>query len=417
MPSVSSLKSLNRQERSWDTEHKDELLARAEAHIFSTGLRDGATHLCRANMKYGLAKIHWVQEQLGTKSDTTFISTPDMTITRNVARWKSGFGYGGKVTWGDGDIELVILDVKPNTCGMLVGGIERLPDSSELVRMVDKLKGGKREIDGIEVQWDFHLSNHFIDLFWVKPLGEVKFSEYVFIIHSSARELTGDNRIGFGLYYDKSPLLRNMAERFNTPFGPLHILTGSRAREYYQFYRFAEEYSKQKRNIAAEALFGEFKLIANEVHQGLANMNEILLGCHQFDEKEPDCVFPFVLRADLPAYLVKGKPNLEENDIESLGFRQRSQRLGVYDRLKKANIIPHGSGYAFPDLLNVSRVFEHNAHRYFEVDLLNDRGKKVLSDVREIPYIYRGREVVLKTLELNMCELVAKLLPQYVLKI
>jgi hypothetical protein len=85
--------------------------------------------------------------------------------------------------------------------------------------------------------------------------------------------------------------------------------------------------------------------------------------------------------------------------------------------LKKANIIPHGAGYSLPDLLDVCRVLEHDDHRYFEVDLLNDRGKEVLSDVREIPYTYRGRQVVLKTLELNMCELVAKLLPRYVLKI
>ena len=90
-------------------------MTRAADHIFSTGLRDGGTQLCRANMKYGLAKIHWVQEQLGLKPDATFISTPDMTITRNAARWKSGFGYGGKISWGDGNDELVILNVKPNT--------------------------------------------------------------------------------------------------------------------------------------------------------------------------------------------------------------------------------------------------------------------------------------------------------------
>ena len=85
---------------------KDERLTRAEAHIFSTGIPDGGTQLCRANMKYGLAKIHWVQEQFGLKPDATFISTPDMTITRNAARWQSGFGYGGKISWGDGSVIL-----------------------------------------------------------------------------------------------------------------------------------------------------------------------------------------------------------------------------------------------------------------------------------------------------------------------
>jgi len=398
-------------------ENKDDLLAHAEDHIFSTGLRDGATQLCRANMKYGLAKIHWTQKRLGLKPDATFISTPDMTITRNAARWQSGFGYGGKISLGDGDNELVILDVKPNTCGMLVGGLDYLPDISELVHKLEKMKDRKDQIDGIDIQWDFHLSNHFIDLFWLKPLSEIEFPKYVFIIHSSARELMGDNRMGFGLYYDRSQQLADMAEKLNTPFGPLYILTGSRAREYYEFQRYAEEFSKQKRILSAESLFGEFQPISNEVHQRLANMNEILLGCHLLSEKDPEIILPLVLRADLPAYLVKGKPNLGDAEIESLGFTKRSQRLGVANRLKQANIIPHGAGYAFPNLLNVCQVFEHNDQRYFEIDLLNDRGKKVISNPREIPYLYRGREVVLKSLELNLCELVAKLVPRYVLKV
>jgi hypothetical protein len=396
---------------------KEQLLTRAGEYIFSTGLLDGAAHLCKANMKYGLAKIHHVQKCLGLKPDATFISTPDMTISRNSARWKSGFGYGGKVSWGDGDTELVILNTKPNTCGMLVGGLNRFPDCTELVRRVDKLRTKKAEIDKIEIQWDFHLSNHFIDLFWVKPLSDAIFPEYVFIIHSSAREMKGDKPAGCGLYYEHSLRLQEWAEKFDTPFGSLYALTGSRAKEYYEFYRYAEKYSKKKRVLAAEKLFGEFEIISNEVHQGLVNMNEILLGCHLLQPNDPECIFPFVLRSDTPAYLVKGKPNLGENEIEALGFTQRSKRLGVYERLQNANIIPHGAGYAFPDLLDVSRVIEHGDKRYFEVDPINDRGKKVISDVQEIPYTYRGQEVVLKTLELNMCELVAKLVPRYALKI
>ncbi|MEE8432611.1 MAG: hypothetical protein V3S16_15290 [Candidatus Desulfatibia sp.] len=193
---------------------------------------------------------------------------------------------------------MVILNVKPNTCGMLVGGLDRLPEISELVHKIEEIKDRKDQIDGIDIQWDFHISNHFIDLFWVKPLGEVQLSEYVFIIHSSARELAGDNRTGFGLYYDRSQRLADMAEMLDTPFGPLYILTGSRAREYYEFNCYAEEFSKQKRILAAEALFGEFQYISNEVHQRLVNMNEILLGCHLLPEKDPEVILPLVLRAD-----------------------------------------------------------------------------------------------------------------------
>jgi hypothetical protein len=47
----------------------------------------------------------------------------------------------------------------------------------------------------------------------------------------------------------------------------------------------------------------------------------------------------------------------------------------------------------------------------------NDRGKKIISEVRELPYEYRGRRVMLRTLEIGAIEIVAKLIPEYVLKI
>ncbi|GAH76403.1 unnamed protein product, partial [marine sediment metagenome] len=37
---------------------KKDLLLRANEFIFSTGLNDGASRLCKANMKYGLAQFH-----------------------------------------------------------------------------------------------------------------------------------------------------------------------------------------------------------------------------------------------------------------------------------------------------------------------------------------------------------------------
>jgi len=47
----------------------------------------------------------------------------------------------------------------------------------------------------------------------------------------------------------------------------------------------------------------------------------------------------------------------------------------------------------------------------------NDRGKKIISEVRELPFEYRGRKVVLRSLELGLINIIAKLIPQYVLKI
>jgi hypothetical protein len=394
-----------------------EMLQNAKQHCFFVGLNDSGAELCRANAVYGIAGIHYIQNQLGLNSDATFISTPDMTITRNTSRWQSGFGYGGKVSWGAGDNDLIILNTKPNACGMLVGGLEELPDAESVIRKLHKIEADTMQIDGVEVVWDFYKSNHFIDVFQVKPIVKLdqELPPYAFIIHGSADEFRGDNKSGFGMYYDKSKQLSEMAEHIETPLGQFHILAGNSAKKYFEQYQYVENFSKKKRKMAAELLFGKFVEVSNETHQGLINMNEIVLGCHYL--KKPVALFPLTLRADLPAYLVKGNSNLNSESIELLGFEKRAKSLGVYRRLLNANIIPHGGGYILPDILTVNKVIEVDGKRYFEVEMQNDRGKKIISEVRELPYEYRGRRVVLRTLEIGAIEIVAKLIPEYVLKV
>lgn len=70
-----------------------------------------------------------------------------------------------------------------------------------------------------------------------------------------------------------------------------------------------------------------------------------------------------------------------------------------------------------PDILTVNKVIEVNGERYFEAEMQNDRGTQIVSEVRELPYEYRGRKVMLRALEIGLIEIVAKLIPQYVLKI
>jgi len=394
---------------------RQELLAQAEAHIFSTGLGDSGSKLCKSNMRYGLAKVHYWQQKMGFSPLATFIGSPDMTITRNKGRWMSGFGYGGKISWGKGNEEVVVLDIKPNACGMLVGGIEELPRERNLLERIEKFQSSVNIIDKVEVKWDFSKGNHFIDIFSVKPRRDIKLPPYVFIIHGSVSELKKTSPLGWGLYWDDSPSLQGAIIEFDTPFGPLHLVEGENARRYFQLYQFADNFSKKRRQLVAENLFGDYELLFNENHQGLLNYNEVLLGCHFVNDFNK--LYPLTLRSDLPAYLLKGKPNLSCEVIEALGFENRSKKLGVYDNLKKANIIPHGGGYVFPHLLNVEEVYEVEGKRYFKTDVANDRGKQIICDTQDIPYQYRGKEVLLKVLELNMAEVVAKLTPLYVVKV
>jgi hypothetical protein len=397
---------------------REEYLSRAKDHLFMTGINDNGMKLCAANMVYGIAKIHFLQEKFGLKADATFISTPDATITRNAERWNNGFGYGGKIEWGDGTLELMILDLLPNACGMLVGGLEELPQIETLIDKVSTIsvKSSDIKVNGIKVVWDFGTGNHFIDVFKVRDImGMENFLPYIFIIHGAGDELRDNNPKGYGLYYYRSKRLENMAEKIDTPFGKIRFLAGKEASDYYEQYKFVDDFSKSRRIEFAKRLFGDFKIISNETHQGLADINTMLLGCHLI--KDNKILLPIALRGDLPAYLVYGKPSFTKEQIENLGFEKRAKKLDLTKRLRNANVVPHGGGYHFPDILSVLKVIENNGQRYFLMDLINDRGKKVIKDLREIPYDYRGRMVVLRTLELDLAKIIAKLIPLYVLKI
>jgi hypothetical protein len=233
-----------RRQAGWRSEavNREQLLQNAKRHCFFIGVNDSGAALCKSNSVYGIAAIHYIQSQLKVRPSATFISTPDVTITRNENRWKSGFGYGGKISWGAGDSELIILNTKPNACGMLVGGLENLPDIETLIKKLHDMDVTTTKMDGIEVMWDFSKSNHFIDLFEVVPVAkmDVSLPPCAFVIHGAAGEFSGDNESGFGMYYDKSELLRQMAERVETPFGNLHVLVKSAAKAYFEKYKYVE---------------------------------------------------------------------------------------------------------------------------------------------------------------------------------
>lgn len=401
---------------------KKELLVRGKRHIFSTGLMDSANDLCNQNMKYGLAKLQYTQYQLGMEPNATFIAAPDATVSRNVRRWQNGFGYGGKISWGEGNEKFIALDTMPNACGMLVGGLNEIPEMDELVSRIDEINTQEDSIDGIAVKWDFAVGNHFIDLFELKPLTvDIDFPyKYAFIIHGSVPELKGDNETedGLGMYYHHSKNLQQMTEVIETPFGGNKVLTGDNATRYLDFCNYANIFSKKRRLRAAERLFDDFEEITNPIHQGLLNMNEIILGSQNTRDRSTGGIFPLALRADLPAYLLKGNTSFDEDTIEILGFSKRAEKYNVMHRLKNANILPHGGGYSFPHILGIKRIIETvSGIRYFVTEMSSGvDSEMVFATPRELQFTYRGRQVLSRTLELGLGISVAMLVPIIIIK-
>lgn len=404
---------------------RGKLLARSKKFIFSTAIADSASKLSRINFRYGLAKMHLAQSHLGMEPTATFIAAPDCTITRNIHRWRNGIGYGGKITWGNGTSPLVFVDTMPNACGMLVGSIDEIPDPIELIQRVHEMNdsSGEIELESVPLQWNFGSGNHFINVFEVFPnpavSGSSDLPQFTFIFHSSPSELKGDdNPKDFGLYYHESEALQHFTDTLETPFGDIHFLVDNNAKNYYDFFKWADSFGAKRRLLAAKMIFGEdFKVISNTTHQGMVNQNEVALGAHVFTDSQ-DILYPLTLRSDLPCYLLKGIPNFSEDLLSSLNFMDRMYEFGLEDRLINANILPHGGGYTFPHIVAIPEIFETvEKRRYFSVDLGTGIGTLMFESPRELQFAYRGRNVLIHTVELGLGEIVARMVPRFALKI
>lgn len=400
---------------------KKELLKRAEDYLFSAGLNDGASSLCKQNVRYGLAQFQYIQEKYGFEPKASFITSPDETISKNKFRWRSGIGYGGRLNWGKGSDKLIFLNVKPNCCGILVGGLYKKPDPREIIRMIYDTQELELYEQEVLMDWDYGISNHFINCYETKNLSELDLPPYLFMVHGSAPEFRDDSN-GLGLYIDHSSVLKDMAIQEETPFGTQYILLDSNAKQYLQFHHKVLRFSSKKREILADIIFDQdFELICNQPHQFLKDFNNMFLGCNCTDT---ECsiiksnIFPIALKADIAAYLFRGKKNFSETILKNLGYLERAERLGVMDLLLNADILPHGGGYFLEDIKSVEKVIEIENHRYFVCNSIkNKKRKKIIEHLGSVPFSYRGRDVVLKTLQLDLGDIIARMNPLFSIKL
>jgi hypothetical protein len=170
-------------------------------------------------------------------------------------------------------------------------------------------------------------------------------------------------------------------------------------------------------------LFDEYEVISNKSHQFLADYNNSYLGCHSTDlskknGNDQSNLFPICLRADMPAYIFEGKANFSYTVLKNRGFLGTAEKYDLLNILLNANVLPHGGGYAFPDVENVEQVIEFEDKRYFLCNLKSKiKTRKIFKSPSEMEFMYRGRNVILKTLQLDLGVVVARLVPDYVLKI
>lgn len=392
-----------------------EALEEAGEYIFSTGLNDTGSQLFRSSMVVGMAKLHYLQEKLGIKRRAIFISTPDENPLRRQVDWLGGFAYGGKLVWGNGDLDLMVLNTKPNGCGMLVGKVDDV-DFDVLEEKLKSLLGTHPSIttlrgDHIDVEWDFNLGNHFIDVFDIFDYETGEQQPYkVVIVHSDAPEMKEKNQGGMGLYYNQdNPELHRLMKKLKTPFGDVYYLTGQDAEQYLQLVGVVRDFAERKRDYVFNYLFRDGEMIMNRSHQTLINRNQIVLGAYHVPEGD-NTLFPVTTNVDEASYLVRGRPSLTDDVIDGLGFKPRAKQFSVEHQLRTANVIPHGAGYTFPSLDHVTGFDIQSDNQIVPTALFKGSAERVpLTSIREIPYNYRGKEVIDKSVSLETLQVVYRL--------
>jgi hypothetical protein len=358
-------------------------------------------------MAYGIAKIRHVQEQLGVEPDASFVSAPDATVTRNVDRWLAGFGYGGRIRHGG---DFVVLDIRTNCCGLYLGRLDELPDPEAVLGRIRDLQRQDAFRARTGTSWDFGKSNHFIHV--LRFQQPIHGSGFGILCHGSGPELRGPGPWGPGLYHSRSPRLRELARRFQTPWGPLDLLVEPAAvQEYWDGYRAAEALSLARREALVEALFPGAVGISNLVHQGALAPNDCILGSVA---ESGDSLVPIALRADLPVALVRALPNLADDAVEALGFGDRMREMGLEAAVRGANLLPHGGGYALPGYHALAEVLERDGQRIFVMEVNEGEPARAYhTNFRHVPFDYRGEEVVARVESLGMGTVVNRGIPVF----
>jgi ABC-type transport system involved in cytochrome bd biosynthesis fused ATPase/permease subunit len=140
--------------------------------------------------------------------------------------------------------------------------------------------------------------------------------------------------------------------------------------------------------------------------------------CTEVSDDNSTNIFPTALRADLAGYLFRGRKSFSKTTLRNNEFLDRAENFELLDLLMNANLLPHGGGYMLPDINRVQKILEYKHQRYFACELIKDTNKlKIVRNVKELQFEYRGRDVILKTLQLELGEIIARLNPIFSLKL
>lgn len=378
-----------------------ERIKHAEKYLFNLGMQDTAGRIGEINAIWFIAKMHYIQEKLGYEPKAMVIGSPDFTFQKSVDKFQASVPEGAKVIWGGNSYNFIPVEIRPDFCGMLVGGA----DDSSYDNILDKLYEMKRkryEIDSVEIQLrNFSPGSHFLNVYEIKNHEELNLPERVAILHTSSNEM-------------HKPLVkfaRENGEEIKTPFGNSLILRDEDAVEYEKYCRNASLFSKEKRKLLYEEIFNNDEIISNCNHYELLGLDEAIIGSNIVNEEGG--IFSITFLNILPAYLVKSRRNLSERKIKEI--LPREMEGWVFDKLRNANLLPHGGGHKLNSFKLKETIVYPSGKKLFILSHANN--VLACEELWNIPTTYRSDDVLEKVFSLELAEPYATLEFLYGIKV
>ncbi len=369
-------------------EEFDGRMKNAEKYLFSLGMGDPAEEVGRINAILYIAKMHYIQEKLGYRPRGMFIGAPDFTFQTSPHKFYASVPEGGKIIWGDGSYDLIPGEMEFDFCGMLVGAVKNDPDLEGILDTLHKMKEKNLEIDGRKIGLrNFSPGSHFLNLYEVEN-QVLDLPKVVAVLHTSSDKM-------------RDPLtnfVRERAEEMQTPFGKSFILQGDDAREYERRCKYASDFSRKKRKLLFEEIFGSNEIIANHNHYELTGPNEAIIGCNIIS-KEGE-VFVATLSDSLSAYLVKGKMNISPEKIREIVSGPIEG--WAYEKLRRANILPHGGGHKLNEVDGVAKVILYPDGKVIIPKCGSKNGTSAYVDMKEISRSYRSEAILSRVRSLEL---------------
>ncbi len=385
-------------------EEFDKRMKNAEKYLFNLGMNDPAEEVGKINTTFFVAKMHYIQEKLGYEPRAMFIGAPDFTFQTSPHKFYESVPEGGKIIWGDGSYDLVPGEMEFDFCGMLVGAAKNDPDLEEILDILHEMREKGLKIDGKEIGLrNFSPGSHFLNLYEVENYETLDLPRIVAVLHTSSNEMR-DSLINF---------VCERAEEMRTPFGKSYVLQDADAREYRERCGYASDFSRRKRKLLFVEIFGG-EVIANHNHYELIGPNEAIIGCNLIHEEGE--IFVITLTDDFPACLVKGRMNLSPEKIKVVTGSRAIDRW-AYEKLRGANILPHGGGHKLGEVDSIAKVILYPDWKVIVPKCGSKRGTRAYVNMATIAHDYRSEGILDRVQSLGLGDHYATLRFVYGIKV